>query len=199
MNQDTHITLVAIGAAFAGGYYVGQIKSGDKTYALIMAGAEGELSGRWHPEAVNVPDAMSAHDGFANTEAMVAAGSKLAQRVRALNIAGFADWYIPSKDELELCYRNAKPSKRTNWEDEGVNENSVPVGAAYTPENPAQTTIPALQEDEPDALVPAWYWSSTQHADGSDYAWNQGFGSGDQYYYHKSYAGRARAVRRLPI
>ncbi|WP_441928232.1 hypothetical protein [Marmoricola sp. RAF53] len=45
----------------------------------------------------------------------------------------------------------------------------------------------------------AWYWSGEQHADGSDFAWGQNFGNGDQYYDHKSYAGHARAVRRLAI
>jgi hypothetical protein len=164
-----------------------------------MAGAAGELSGRWNASDVDVPGAHSLTDGMANTEAMAAAGSKLAQRVLALNIDGFTDWYIPSKDELELCYRNAKPSSRRNWEDEGSNANSVPVGAPYTAESPVQTTVAELQEDEPDALIPAWYWSSTQHASNSDFAWSQDFSDGGQGGDHKSFAGRARAVRRLPI
>ena len=44
---------------------------------------------------------------------------------------------------------------------------------------------------------PSWYWSSeTYESDGSG-AWGQNFGSGYQSYYHKSYEGRARAVRRF--
>lgn len=44
-----------------------------------------------------------------------------------------------------------------------------------------------------------WYWSSTQYADHSGYAWVQDFSYGDQGTYHKSYKNRARAVRRILI
>jgi hypothetical protein len=50
-----------------------------------------------------------------------------------------------------------------------------------------------LQEN----FEPRWYWSSEQHASSPSHAWLQYFGSGTQYYGHKSYEGRARAVRRL--
>jgi len=45
----------------------------------------------------------------------------------------------------------------------------------------------------------AWYWSSTQHAVYPTTAWVQYFGYGYQCSSLKSYEGRARAVRRLPI
>ena len=45
----------------------------------------------------------------------------------------------------------------------------------------------------------AWYWSSEQHASHSVNAWNQTFCNGLQGYDGKSYEGRARAVRRLPL
>lgn len=43
------------------------------------------------------------------------------------------------------------------------------------------------------------YWSNTQHASGSDYAWSQHFLSGDQHYWGKDNLLRARAVRRVSI
>ena len=43
----------------------------------------------------------------------------------------------------------------------------------------------------------AWYWSNTQHASGSFYAWCQSFSHGYQDYSLKSSELRARAVRRL--
>ena len=46
------------------------------------------------------------------------------------------------------------------------------------------------------SFAAAWYWSGEEHTDGS-YAWTQYFSYGYQGYYHKSYEGRARAVRRL--
>lgn len=48
-------------------------------------------------------------------------------------------------------------------------------------------------------FLPKWYWSNTQHASFSGYAWGQYFGHGDQDCYDKSYEGRARAVRRVTI
>lgn len=44
-----------------------------------------------------------------------------------------------------------------------------------------------------------YYWSCEQHAGNSDCAWYQFFGGGYQGGNHKSYVGRARAVRRLSI
>ena len=45
----------------------------------------------------------------------------------------------------------------------------------------------------------AAYWSNQQSDSDSGWAWYQYFGLGDQYYHPKSYALRARAVRRLVI
>jgi len=44
---------------------------------------------------------------------------------------------------------------------------------------------------------PRWYWSSETHEEDGSYAWLQYFNFGDQLGNHKSYEGRARAVRRF--
>jgi len=44
-----------------------------------------------------------------------------------------------------------------------------------------------------------WYWTSTQYAGDSVYAWIQRFGNGGQYDVHKSYSYPAVLVRRIPI
>jgi hypothetical protein len=46
---------------------------------------------------------------------------------------------------------------------------------------------------------PRWYWSAEQYSAYTGYAWIQSFDNGNQGSNHKSYAGRARAVRRLII
>lgn len=46
---------------------------------------------------------------------------------------------------------------------------------------------------------PRWYWSCEQHANDSGCAWMQYFSNGGQGSSLKSYEGRARAVRRVPI
>ena len=45
----------------------------------------------------------------------------------------------------------------------------------------------------------AWYWTSTQDAADGSYAWLQYFINGNQDDGHKTYEGRARAVRRILI
>ena len=43
----------------------------------------------------------------------------------------------------------------------------------------------------------AWYWSGQEHEDDGSCAWDQSFYDGYQDGTHKSYEGRARAVRRF--
>lgn len=42
-----------------------------------------------------------------------------------------------------------------------------------------------------------WYWSGQEYEGDGSYAWLQSFGYGSQDSVHKSYEGRARAVRRF--
>jgi hypothetical protein len=50
-----------------------------------------------------------------------------------------------------------------------------------------------------DRFKETWYWSNTQHASSSAFAWLQDFHYGYQDRYRKSYEGSARAVRRVAI
>ena len=56
-----------------------------------------------------------------------------------------------------------------------------------------------MYKNLPDQFEKEWYWSNTQHASGSDYAWFQDFYNGNQHGGRKSYELRARAVRRSVI
>lgn len=79
------------------------------------------------------------------------------------------------------------------------NPSSVPVGYAYMPDAPAQTDIEAFRSGGAEAFEERWYWSSTQYAGDSGYAWGQGFCYGGQYGTLKDSKGRCRAVRRLKV
>ncbi len=191
----------AIGEPFAGGFYAGRINIGADTFALILSPAAGALKGAWNKSTTRVEGAEYFADGLANTLSMFAAGSTLATKALALDINGLTDWYIPSRDELELIYRHFKPTDWENYADglDGVNAHSVPLGVAYADADPTQTTIAAFQEGGNEALAEAWYWSSTQYAASPSYAWFQNFDGGYQFSTRKTYEGRARAVRRLKI
>jgi len=192
----------AIGAAFEGGFYAGKILIAGVPYALIVAPkADGETELPWNESDDYVEGALSFNDGAANTAAMVAAGSGLAKWAAGLNIGGHSDWHIPSQDELEIIYRNLKPTTETNtlYARSGINVSAIPPTQPYTRTEPAQTIAEAFQSGGDQAFDDTWYWSSTQHATSSDYAWVQNFFHGGQSYDGKSYSGRARAVRRLAI
>jgi hypothetical protein len=195
----THLAY-AIGAQVGGGTFAGVINVAGEAFALIVAPKTGDLRGAWHAQRARVAGAESFCDGLENTRAMAEAGSILAAEALALVIDGFNDWYIPSRDELELVYRHLKPTTEENYAyDDGENANSVPPGEEYTADFPVMTGVLAFQHGAPDALTPTWYWSSTQYAPGPSIAWSQDFNVGLQVSHRKSAEGRARAVRRLPI
>jgi hypothetical protein len=56
-----------------------------------------------------------------------------------------------------------------------------------------------LFRDHSDKFKREAYWSNTQHAGGSSYAWGQGFSHGYQDDWRKCYELLARAVRRVTI
>jgi hypothetical protein len=189
------------GAPLGGGYFSGVITVEGKRYALITAGAEGELTGVWNRDYSGPAAPVSRCDGAGNTLTMVAAGSVLAAQAMDLAIGGHKDWYIPSRDELELMYRNLKPTNQRNavTSGDGDNPSSSPVGALYTKDFPVQTIAANFRSGGVDALADAWYWSSTQRASDPSTAWLQGFNAGSQACSRKSNEGRVRVVRRLPI
>ena len=56
-----------------------------------------------------------------------------------------------------------------------------------------------LYKHLPDQFKKEWYWSNTQHASDSDYAWCQYFVYGGQHDSFKASERRARAVRRSSV
>ena len=192
-----------LGTAMADGYYAGRILIDGQAYALIVAPkAEGEREDvEWIDDERGVPGALSYCDGLANTFAMAEAGSELAKWVRDLRIGGHDDWYLPSQDELEIIYRNLKPTTRKNYclARSGINLSAIEPTRPYTPGHPVQTSADAFQAGGAEAFEEAAYWTSTQHAANADYAWSQGFRNGFQDDDAKAAELRARAVRRLPL
>ena len=202
MNTITIHTLPKIGTAMPGGFFAGAIMLNGQRFAIIQPSKKlGELSGAWHEDEVDVPGAKSYNDGLANTLAMAEAGSELAKLVLDLTIDGLSDFYIPSQDEAELCYRAFKPSTKQNWcyARSGINLSAVPPTYPYTPEFPVQTTLDSFKQGGDEAFEQEAYWTSTQHAGYSDNAWCQDFDDGNQLNGFKSCELRVRPVRRQPI
>lgn len=204
MKSSEQEILPIIGTAMAGGFYAGRINIDGQLYALIVAPKdEGQpaINVALFDEPTDVPGAKSWNDGLANTIALAEAGCKPAQWARELRIGGHDDWYLPSLDELEVIYRNLKPTAEENYvyNRSGLNISAVPPSRPYTLELPAQTLAEAFQGGSEQAFADRWHWSSTMHASDSDSAWCQDFSFGTQVYSYVYNKLRARAVRRLII
>ena len=139
-----------------------------------------------------------------------------AQFCEGLSIGGYTDWYLPSRDELELCYRNLKPTTDANntsarakssytysegndvsGDTMGINRNSSPTGAAYTSGSPAQTAVTAFKSGGTEAFAADLYWSSSEAS--APGAWRQDFNNGAQNLDFKGYSRYVRAVRRVAV
>jgi hypothetical protein len=201
--EPVKTALPEIGQAFEGGFFAGQIMINGIKHGLIVAPkAEGELNSAWHDDdELDVTGATSYDDGLTNTNAMAESGSPLAKHIRALTIGGQDDWYLPAQDELEIIYRNLKPTTEENsqYGRSGINLSAVPPTRPYTAEIPTKTLAEAFQKGGSEAFADNWYWSSTQHAAYAGCAWFQLFDNGHQYRNLKYSQLRARAVRRFAI
>ncbi|MDY7537649.1 DUF1566 domain-containing protein [Undibacterium sp. 5I1] len=192
------------GTPLQGGYYVGRFMLKGDLYALIVSPKkEGGFVDVWSnkpSDGKDGSDASSYNDGRSNTLAMAVAHSNLAKNILRMNAGGFQDWHLPSRDELELCYRYLKPSNYTdNMFRAGDNPSSVPPGYPYTEQSPTQTVANEFKEGGTEAFDTTWHWSSTQGAGNAVYAWVQYFDDGSQLNRHKSVEYSARAVRRESV
>lgn len=191
-----------IGQAYGGGFYAGQIGvSGTATHYLVVgpvASAQSVLE--WKTANTSTAGTSSVIDGPTNSSNMNDASHPAAQFCEALTIGGKTDWYMPAKNEVEICYYNLKPTTTSNDTSSGINANAVPARASnYTVGDPAQTAAAAfVTATGAEAFNVGGYWSSTEKA--AAYGWLQTFGNGNQNYnVQKNNLQRVRAVRRVPV
>lgn len=196
----------AIGSAYEGGFYAGAISTTANSvathYLVIAPLSSGQTTDQWKNAATETPGAGSNIDGPQNTADMVADGNSTvypcAHFCNNASIGGFSDWYMPAKNELEVCYFNLKPTTNSNNTSSGINPNAVPARASnYTSGNPARTAAAAFQSGGAEPFAAEGYWSSTDS--GVVRAWLQTFYNGAQFDGFKTTSYRVRAVRRVPV
>jgi hypothetical protein len=199
-NSVTPSSVPVIGSVLGGGFFAGQISTagnGIADYNLVVGPvASAESSLFFATGASNDPTDVI--DGPANSATMNNATHPAAQFCEGLTIGGFSDWYMPAKNELEVCYYNLKPTTQANNTSFATNSNSVPARASnYTAGDPAQTSAADFKDTGSEDFSPERYWSSTQGS--STNAWSQYFDTGRQYNTAKYLSRKVRAVRRVAV
>lgn len=210
----------AIGEAFGGGYYAGQISTtgnGVATHYLVVSPkAEGQATYQWKTSNTASAGVNSAIDGFANTDARNNADHPLMQWARGLTIGGYTDWYIPAPYEWKVIYYFLKGTANNNdtGSDWGYNPYSVaPYTQPWTTSVPAQTSLALFQQGGAQSIVTTNpnsipFWSS----------WNRqpvGFFQSAAVFYSSTGTGYtdggttqgetfttslpARAIRKVPV
>lgn len=200
----TGIPLV-IGQAYGGGYYAGQIGVGGVATHNLVVGpvSSAQTTNKWKNANTATSGADSDIDGPQNTADMVADGSSTvypcAHFCNDAVIGGYSDWYMPAKNELEVCYFNLKPSTQTNNTSSGINPNAIPARASnYTSGNPAQTSATIFQSGGAEVFTTQRYWTSTEFS--TMYAREQNFYNGNQYQpFPKDNPEIVRAIRRVAV
>lgn len=199
--------LPAIGSALGGGYFAGQISTAGNSiadYNLVVGPVASAESSSKQYKNVNTATAGadSVIDGPQNTADIVADGNATvypaAHFCNDLVIGGFSDWYLPAKNELEVCYYNLKPTTGSNYTSSGINANAVPARASnYTAGTPTQTSATDFRNTGAEDFATTNYWSSTEAFPSSVFA--QYFSYGAQVDASKTYSIRVRAVRRVAV
>jgi hypothetical protein len=199
-------TLPVIGSALGGGFFAGQIGvSGVATHNLIVGPvASAQTYLKWKNADTATPGSDSVIDGPQNTADMVADGNATvypcAHFCNDLVIGGFSDWYMPAKNEMEVCYYNLKPTTANNQTGSGINPNAVPARASnYTTGTPAQTSAANFQSTGTEDYTVDYYWTSTEFS--ATAVWMQYFGNGYQSGRQKSpsFTYIVRAIRRVAV
>jgi hypothetical protein len=194
----------AIGAAYGGGYFAGQINVSGVVYNLVVCDKTvGETHGLlWGPTATTT-GITSVIAGPTNSASLAALGASYAAATfcEGINTGGFTDWYMPAKNELEVLYYFLKPETTSNSTSDGSNANAVspePISTNYSAGSPAQTSATSFRTgaSSQEFIANNTYWSSSENT--ANAAWGQYFTTGLQYTTSKDSDNRTtRAVRRI--
>ena len=208
------MTPTRIGQRVPGGYFTGVNRINNNAYAIVVAHKSTESSGlSFKTSSDSIVVSTSCIDGFSNSHIVDKNEYPKIQYCCSIVNDGCADFYAPSKNELELCYRYLKPSgditqpvnvvaNKLN----GVNTSSIPPVSNYITYSPLQTLVITFQANNAEAFSNRYYWSCTEFLPriSRSVSTIQHFSCGRQHDYVNTLTGSAtnssiRPIRRLCI
>lgn len=206
--SNSIVPAIQPGDAYEGGYFAGQISTagnGIADFNLVVGPASSSQTAgkQWKTSNTSTAGTTSVIDGPTNSANMNNASHPAAEFCEAVTAGGYTDWYMPAKNELDVCYFNLKPTALPNvtYGTSGVNANAVPPRATgYTPSSPpTQTSATIFQSPSgAETFGEQYFWSSTQLS--APYAWSQVFTDGANDGATKNYTSRrVRAIRRVAV
>ena len=201
-----------IGQQTPGGYFVGINRIKNNCYAVVVSPKCVETVLASKTTCTATPNTQSVNDGLANTLAMDSNEHPAAQYCLSVVVDKCNDYYLPSKCELELCYRNLKPSNSENFIGSdnyvfnqlshlpGANLHAVPTGNPYTLTDPTQTIVTKFVTKNAEAFnTDTYYWSSTESRMYTTLSGYQHFSDSSQLENIKTNIADVRAVCRICI
>jgi hypothetical protein len=233
-DLNAYFLTIAVGTSTYGGFFAGILDTNQSgaidadddyqtplRYALIVGPSSIEasversnVSGQgtlaWRTSNATVSGASTRWNGLAAQNALASATYPAFNYCAGLSYPddGGSKWYVPALDELELLYRNFKPTTDTNttasrsldvfptvnWTN-GSNNASDPTGATYTATVPGQTSLSDWQSGQAQAFTSGLYWSASWR--GSTTTWRQSLTTGAQTGNPQTDVLRVRPVRRV--
>ena len=217
-----HMVPTRIGQHTNGGTFTGIIRNKQHCYAIICNPHPGMADLPLKSRGLDTFSTVSNTDGWANCNSICNSitHSPAITWCKRLTTNNYNDWYLPSRDELELCYRYLKPSQYPSWEGRldnnlffphdagsddnlrkynGENPNSIPTGKPYSDTHPTKTiSLPFITHSKLAFKLKAYYWTSTRYITQLDCALAQTFFTGYQAKFSMQNTGDllTRAVRR---
>lgn len=200
-----------IGQEINCGTFTGFNRIGDCVYGIIVAPKSTEVELELKTSDTPSNNTRSTVDGLTNTNAMNDSDHPAAFYCKALTVNGFNNWYLPSKNELELSYRYLKPScdenytYTINWfkckmlSVNGTNLSSIPAGIPYTKTSPTQTIVTNFSVESKDAFADRYYWASTESSTNTTNSLGPSYFDGPQYGENKIITEMARCVCRVLV
>ncbi len=175
-KQGAALIPTRIGQIVNGCMFVGINRIQTRSYAIFVSPANTVIRASQKTSLTHTPNTQSVVDGYSNTQSMFDLDHPAAYYCATLSVNGFGDFYLPSMNELNLCFNALNPGSRVDYhKDKNMNvlqlrienNSSIPVGSSYTLLNPLPTEMIVNSEFK---FNPRWYWSSTEvstHNNGS--------------------------------